>query len=455
MKLADPVPVEIHLAGHVDRVQDHGHGFVGKADHQKHAGMNLRIVAQHLGGGQESFHRARLTHGLEDIFVAGFHADVQRDTAALGGGGDHLVRAGTGDDAVGGVPGEIQVALHHAVEQVDGAGMVFQQIIVQPHDMADAMIVGEQFKLVQDGLDLALAHTHAVEIAHTAEGALGAAAPVGENRGKPGVFRFEAIEGADGAGGGIAADIDQVVGRGHVDLGLHRRVTGIGGQKLLTAAQAEKRQVIGFGLAVDRLDKRGESLFRFPQKGHVGGLDVFQDPLDVIADMDAADRYRNVVALDPVADGPHGAMGHGEHAGHTDQVGFELAQVIVELSLPNRVKIELVGGRELPASLENFVVEIADADLNPDFPQPSCNHQQPVRRIVGVAASLGRIKTEEFRVGIRRRHQKDAFNPSLGKMSVNFRSDFLRLGCGGGHAHGHLRFWANSTLETGGFAAAW
>ncbi len=176
---------------------------------------------------------------------------IQPDRAAAG---DDLFGARRCQHAVGGVPGHGQPAFHHAVEQRDGPGVVFEQIVVQPHDVTDPVVALQNFQLVEDRVDAALAHADAVEIADAAKGALGAAAAVRQRGGKLGAGILEAIERANGAVVRIGAQIHQVISRDHGN-GLRRGLACAGEPQTAGVVDHHLAEGGGCGLAAHHMDE--------------------------------------------------------------------------------------------------------------------------------------------------------------------------------------------------------
>jgi hypothetical protein len=91
---------------------------------------------------------------------------------------NYIVRTRGRDYAIASVPGEFEISAHYFVEHLNGASMVFEQIIVKPHDMPDTVTLDKKLELIDHAQNAALANPLTVEIAHAAERALCPAATV-------------------------------------------------------------------------------------------------------------------------------------------------------------------------------------------------------------------------------------------------------------------------------------
>src|SRR3990167_5370741 len=251
LQLHNPVPVEIHLPRHVDRVLDHAHRFARETEHQQDAGMDAIEFAEYFSRREERLHAPRLLDLPQNLRVAGFHADVHRDASASRHRRHDFMLAGSRDQPIGRIPGDVNLSHHHLVEQADCALVILQQIVVEPHDMPDAVLVLEDLKLVHHGFDRALAYSDSVQCPHAAERALRATATIRQNRGEPRPLRLEAVERADRA---VVRDFvhrQEVVSRDHVNVASGRFAVPANAVADLSVNEDHLSQLISLTFAVD------------------------------------------------------------------------------------------------------------------------------------------------------------------------------------------------------------
>ena len=140
--------------------------------------MDLFVFAEDFRRADEVPERAGLFDLTQNLRIAGFHSDIDGDASGRGHGGDQFFGAGGRNQSIGGVPGYLDIAADDLVEHRQSALLVLEQIVVEPHDMANAILLDEQLNLVDNIHIAALANAFAVEIPHRAERALRSAASV-------------------------------------------------------------------------------------------------------------------------------------------------------------------------------------------------------------------------------------------------------------------------------------
>ena len=375
------------------------------------------MPAEDVRGAEERLDRAGLGDLAQHRRVPGFHADDERDAPARLGRRDHLLRARRGNDAVRRIPREAQPAADHAIEERDCPRVVLEQVVVEPHHVADAELLLESLQLVEHGIDRAQPYPGAIESPHAAERAARSAAARGERGREARPWCLEVRERADDAVAGEFSDLGQLEGRYHVHGG-RGRLTAV--QEPVPAAHAVGEdhlpERVDPELAADDADENLNRTVRLAQEREPRGGDVVEDPLDVVGHVDAADRDRHAAAIRPRAHLAQRLVRHREHAGDADQLGLERIDRVVEMPLPYAVEVEGGRRRRGMARLQHLVVEVHDADVDAHPTELLGEHDEAIGREVRTDAAARGVEAEQAGIRVGRVHQQDAIEAAGGKL---------------------------------------